>query len=184
MTRRGIQLVILCEDQQQEFFARHFFLSRGFPRQKIRVRKSPKGKGSGEQYVREHYPQEVEAYRSRSAYRSVGLAVVIDADTQTVEQRLVQLDSALEVDSQQRRQPEEKIAVFVPKRNIETWIHYLKGQTVDEETVYPRLSRERECKPYVQKLARDICASGLAEDAPPSLHTACDELQRILPSNN
>jgi len=35
-----------------------------------------------------------------------------------------------------KRQSDEKIAIFVPKRNIETWISYLQDQTqtVDEET--------------------------------------------------
>ncbi len=84
MTKRGIQLLILCEDQQQEIFARHFFLNRGFHPREIRIKRSPRGKGSGEQYVREHYPKEVKAYRSQSTYRSIGLAVVIDADTLTV----------------------------------------------------------------------------------------------------
>lgn len=180
MGRQGVELVILCEDLQQEVFARHFFIRRGFQRRKIRVRRNPRGQGAGEQYVREQYPQEVRAHRSRSSYLSTFLAVVIDADTHPVEHRLAQLDTALVNTSQPTRQTDEKIAIFIPKRNIETWLHYLMGETVDEIRAYPRLTRQSECKPYVEKLTEEICPSGLPEDAPPSLHAACDELQRIL----
>ena len=124
--------------------------------------------------MREQYPQEVRTYRSKSTYLSTLLAVVIDADTHTVEQRLAQLDTAL------TRQDDEKIAIFVPKRNIETWTHYLMGEAVDEETAYSKLAREGQCKPHIKRLVEEICPSGLPEDAPPSLHAACDELQRIL----
>ncbi len=180
MAKRGVQLIILCEDLQQEVFARNFFMNRGFHHREIRIKRSSEGRGSGEHYVRQHYPQEVRTYRSKSTHLSIGLAVVIDADTYSVAQRFGQLDSVLESDAQQKRQPNEKIGIFVPKRNIETWIHYLMGEAVDEEKAYAKFHREGECKPYVEKLAKEICPSGLPNDAPPSLHTACDELKRIL----
>lgn len=179
MTQRRAIVVILCEDRQQEVFARHFLQKRGFSGP-FRVEVCPKGEQSGEQYVRERYPNEVKAYRSKRNHLSIYLVVLIDADNKTVDERLQQLDSALEDDSQPRRQEDENIAVFVPKRNIETWIHYLKGETVDEETAYPKLPKESDCKPSVENLLTQ-CPHGLDEDAPPSLHTACGELQRILP---
>lgn len=178
MSRRTT-VVILCEDRQQEVFARHFLEKRGFSGQFI-VKICPKGQQSGEQYVREQYPREVKAYRSKCNHVSISLVVLIDADTKTVTQRLNQLDSALEDDSQLKRLEDEKIAVFVPKRNIETWIHYLEVETFDEETPYPKLEKEGDCKPYVEKLVKQ-CYGGLDENAPPSLQTACGELQRILP---
>jgi hypothetical protein len=180
MAKRKVQLIMLCEDTQQEVFARHFFIRRGFEPRKIEIRKSPKGKGSGAGYVLDLYPEEVRIHRRRAMHLSTCLAVVIDADTHTVEARLNQLDSRLEGDSQQKRQADEKIAVFVPKRNIETWIHYLRGEPVDETTAYLKLSRESECKPDVDKLVNEICRAELPSDAPPSLHIACDELQRVL----
>lgn len=181
MAKRGVSLVLLCEDKQQEVFARHYFMCRGFQRHEIRPISSPLGKGAAEQYVREQYPREVRTYRSKSAHLSICLVVMIDADTAIVKHRLAQLDLALTEDGQQNRQPEEQIAVFVPKRNIETWIHYLMGERVDEETTYQKFTRnEGVCKPYVRKLASEICPVGLPADAPPSLHVACDELQRLL----
>ncbi len=181
MAKPRVQLVIVCEDLQQEVFARHFFLKRGFNRRTIRSKIHPKGKGSREQGVCRQYPKEVRTYRRKKHHLAINLAVVIDADPRfTVQQRLHQLDEVLETDGQETRQADEQIGIFVPKRNIETWIHYLMGETVDEETAYPKLSRESECKPYVEKLVEEICSSGLPEDASPSLHTACEELQRII----
>lgn len=159
--------------------ARYFLQKRGF-KKPFRVNICPKGTQSGEQYVRQNYPIEVKAYRSQSSYRSVCLVVIIDADTHQVVDRLNQLNEALEDDSQERRQDSEKIALFVPKRNIETWLHYIQGEEVDEENNYPKLPRESDCKPFVEKFA-DRCSRGLDEDAPPSLQTACGEWQRIFP---
>jgi hypothetical protein len=180
MAKRSIRLTILCEDLQQEVFARKFFMSRGFQPWELDFRTAPRGKGSGEAYVRERYPREVKTYRSKSTHLSICLAVIIDADKYTVQHRLNQLDVALEDDGQRKRQVGEKIAAFVPRRNIKTWIHYLREQAVDEETAYPKLARESDCKPDVEKLVNQICPSGLPNDAPPSFHTACDELQKIV----
>ena len=177
MSQRRVQIVILCEDKQQEVFARHFLKKRGFTgniKPKICL------EGAGEQFVRDNYPKEVKAYRSKN-YLSGMLIVLIDADKKTVEERLKQLDDALIENAQELRQPHEKIAVFVPKRNIETWIHYLQGTNVDEETEYTKLKKQSDCKPYLEQLVNQCYQGNLDENAPPSLKAACGELQRILP---
>ncbi|MEH2140100.1 hypothetical protein [Nostoc sp.] len=84
-----------------------------------------------------------------------------------------------------RPKPDEKIAIFVPKRNIETWIHYLQtGEVVEEEakkSKYPKFPKnEAICKPGVE-LANQCSQGSLDENAPPSLQAACEELQRLLP---
>jgi len=106
MSQRRSTVVILWEDRQQEVFARYFFQKRGF-RGPFAVKICPKGKQSGEQYVRELYSIEVKAYRSKKNYLAISLVVVIDADKYTVADRLHQLDTALEEDSQLRRQEDE-----------------------------------------------------------------------------
>lgn len=179
MSQLRVQIVVLCEDRQQEVFARYLLNELGFSTRNIRPLVCPKGNQSGEQFVRERYPVEVKAYRSKASYLSIGLVIVIDADTRTVQERLNQLDYALSADSQQIRQLDEAIAVFVPKRNIETWIHYLQGETVDEETEYSKLPRESACKPYVENLVNQFYR-GQDENAPLSLQAAYRELQRIL----
>lgn len=186
MSQRRVQIVILCEDLQQDVFARHFLKKRGFAglfRSKI----CPPGSQAGEQYVRTQYPAEVKAYRqnrnrmSRNR-ESIGLVVLIDADTGTLQERLNQLDRTLSEDSQQNRQPDEAIAIFIPNRNIETWIHYLQGETVDEEIGYSKFEKnEAACKPYVENLVEQCRSQNLLENAPDSLQAACGELQRLLP---
>ncbi|MEM9540884.1 MAG: hypothetical protein AAGA60_15435 [Cyanobacteria bacterium P01_E01_bin.42] len=181
MTKRNVRITVLCEDLQQQVFVRYFLIGCGFHKRKLRFLPLPDGKGSGEQYVRNQYLEQVRAYRSKKA-EDICLIVLIDADTQTVQDRLNQFDRVLEENSQNKRQDDERIAIFVPKRNIETWIHYLQGETVDEETAYKKLPQESECKLYVEELS-DRCPSNLDENAPSSLHTACQEWQRILPPN-
>lgn len=187
MTQNRVQIVILCEDLQQQVFAYHFLKKRGFninPKN-ITIRTSPKGKGAGERFVIKHYAAEVKEYR-RKNHRSGMLVVLIDADTATVKATLKELDNALIENSQELRHPDEKIAIFVPKRNIETWIHYLQtGEVVEEEgekSKYPKFSKnEAICKPGVEQLANQCSQGSLDENAPPSLQAACGELQRILP---
>jgi hypothetical protein len=106
--------------------------------------------------------------------------VVIDADTQSVINRLKQLDQHLEADNQPQRMNHERIAIFVPKRNIETWIAFAGGEAVDETMLCRKLEQESDCVRDVQHLATAICPQGLPENAPASLHRACDELKRIL----
>lgn len=179
MNQRRIQIVILCEDRQQEVFARYFLKKRGFTGN---IRTKFCRKGAGEQFVRKSYATEVKVFRSKN-YISGILVVLIDADNASVSATLKELDDALIKNSLTPRQPDEAIAIFVPKRNIETWIHYLQGTSVDEnsEKPYPKFPKhESACKPYVENLA-DKCREGnLETNAPPSLQAACGELQRIL----
>lgn len=181
MTQNRQTVVILCEDLQQYVFARNFLLKRGF-KGNFEPRICPSGQQSGEQYVRDRYPTEVRAYYRKKNYLKITLIVVIDADTTTVANRLDQLEQALEENSLPRRQADDRIAIFVPKRNIETWIHYLMGTAVNEEDAYSKfLKDEGACKPYAESLAIRCQQTGLADDAPPSMQAACAELQRILP---
>lgn len=176
---RRTRLTILCEDLQQEVFVRHYFLQRGFDRREIRTEHAPQGRGAGEQFVRERFPLEVRDHRRRASYQSVALVVVIDADTQSVAQRINSLNQTLRQNGQAERQPDERIALFVPKRNIETWIHYPLHSMVDEETVYPKLGKQSDCIVVVRMYVQTICTSRLPDEAPPSLHAACQELARI-----
>ena len=180
MIQRRVQLVILCEDRQQEVFARHFLEKRGFTGL-FRTQICPKGSQSGEQYVRTHYLVEVKAYRQNKNRVSIGLVVLIDADTGTPQERLNQLANILSEDSQQARQAIESIAIFTPKRNIETWIHYLQGESVNEEDTYSKSqNNEASCKPYVEKLVDQCRSQSLPNTTPESPQAACGELQRLL----
>ena len=172
-------VVILCKDRQHEVFMRTFLVGCGIERGRIRVNPYPIAKGSAEQFVRKKYPSEVKAYREKRNYLKISLTVMVDADNKRVSDRLNELEVSLTGAGMNRRQPDEKIGIFVPKRNIETWLHYLQGERVDEDTVYSKMNRQRECKPLVKQLAQDR-NQPLKPLAPPSLQAACTELVRII----
>ena len=179
---RSVDVIIVCEDQQQDSFVRRYLAKRGFHKKRFRVRKYPGGQGSGEQFVREQFVLEVEQYRQKSSYSSGGVILIatIDADSYTVSERIEQLNGHLEAQNLVRIQPDEQIAVFVPKRNIETWLEYAHDQTVDEDTVYPKRRQPGSCQQEVDLYVNDICPGGISANAPSSLRHACRELERIL----
>jgi hypothetical protein len=59
MSRRKVQLIILCEDRQHAACVRRFLETSGWEKRQIEVILNPKGRGSGEQWVRERYACEV-----------------------------------------------------------------------------------------------------------------------------
>jgi len=175
-----VDIVVLCEDRQQEVFVRYFLENCGIDPHRIRANICPKGKTAGEQYVREAYPKEVMAYRRVSSYKTIGLTVVTDADIKAIVDKFRELEEALAGRNQDKRQARERIALLIPKRNIETWIHYLQGEPVNEADSYPKLAREGDCKPAVKRLAQKPSYTPAA-GTPSSLREACREIKRILP---
>jgi hypothetical protein len=181
---RNANVIILCEDRQHEAFARRFLVRAGYHRRRLRVQVSPKGRGSGEQFVRERFGEELGYYRNRQHRVQQVLVVLIDADKKTTADRIRQMERICSEGGVQPRQPNERVAVFVPARNIETWLAYLGGETVDEtrERPYPRLRHESDCQQHVNAL-HDMCArQTLRQPSPPSLDAACNEYQTRLRS--
>ena len=131
--------------------------------------------GAGDQFVRDNYPAYLDAVRKRNGI----LVVMIDGDNYSIAERLKQLNDAC---SQRRVSPlntSDKVAVFIPSRNIETWLAYLDGERVNEVDTYPRLERERECRRHVDVLEQ-MCAEGkLRSPAPESLEDACQKYNNV-----
>lgn len=182
MSIRRVKIVLLCEDSQQEAFTRRFLKGMGWNTREIRVEKSPSALGSGEQWVREKFPHELMAYRQRRQRAASALIAMIDADTNDVQDRINQFERACDSIQIAFRTDGEAVAIAVPKRNIETWIHYLNAGPVNEQDAYPRLERERECKPAVDHLVELCHSTGLETDSPQALVAGCDEYNvRIRP---
>lgn len=185
MSKKRVRLVLICEDLQQMYFVRRYLMLRyGYKRHELDERIAPKGSGSGEQFVRERYVKEVQAYRRQLGYRPVGSAIIamVDADMNTVVERQRQFDQALLDEGQATRQKHEQIGVFVPRRNIETWIRYLRGETVVENDLVSyakQTGSERSCLPQVKHLVALCQTNALSADAPDSLHRACDEIGHL-----
>jgi len=177
---RTVQVVILCEDRQHEAFARRFLERTGKGLRVQRVEVSPQGRGSGEQFVRQRYAEELAYYRARKHRVEQALVVLIDADLRDVAARIEQIESACTEAGEERRGGDGRVAMIVPARNIETWLAYLEGQSVNEKDEYPRLKRERDCQRHVDKLY-EMCQQGaLRQPAPPSLEAACAEYRSRL----
>ena len=174
---RRVNIVLLCEDSQHEAFVRRFLKRRRLIAGRLRVEKCPGG--SAEQFVRERYPVELKARRRRHA--NTTLIVVIDGDSEGVQKRRASLTEACQAAKTEDRTAAEPVLVLVPTWNIETWLAYLAGESVDEaKGDYPRLPRESDCQRQVEALA-SMCEGGqLRIPAPASLQDACSEYERFL----
>jgi len=135
---RPSQVIVVAEDNHQQMLLYRYLIKRGLQRHQITIKVSPSGKGSAESWVRRRYVVEVRAYRNRQARASSALIVVVDADRNTLHQRLAQLNHELSGENGSPVSEEEQVARLVPKRNIETWILSLNRHAVDEETDYKR----------------------------------------------
>jgi hypothetical protein len=178
MSARRVKIVLLCEDSQHEAFVRRFLEETGWDTREIRVQKSPKADGSAEQWVRMQFPIELKEYRQRSQRAASALIAVIDADLKSVQERINELKTECNAKQVEFRNGGEAVAIAVPRRNIETWIHYLNREQVDEIEEYPKLDRPRSCRNAVNNLVSLCRTTGLAPDAPPSLEQACIEYNR------
>lgn len=131
------QVILLVEDSRHQQFTLKYLSRLGFNPHSIRVKMSPSGAGSAEQWVREQFPIEFEECRIRHARAGTRLIVVIDADARSVQQRIQELDLALrEARLSTASSNTANVVRLIPKRNIETWILCLNNRTVDETANY------------------------------------------------
>ena len=178
--RRNVQVVLLCEDAQSASFARRFLEEQGWSKRQLRVVPFAVG-GSGEQFVREQYPVELDAYRSNSCRVGQALVVMTDGDKLGLAARMKALEDECAARRINPRAKDERVAVIVPTWNIETWFAYLDGENVDEHRKdYPRLARERDCRRHVVELCKMCREAHLRDPAPPSLAMACEEYKTRL----
>lgn len=183
---RASLVIVLCEDRLQEVAARRFFGHWGLTDRNLRVVPYPEGSGSGEAHVTREYPRQLEAYRARAFKASTVLAVIADADSGEVRDRIRGFHRACEsADPPVRgRQAEDsRVVHFIPRRHIETWLAFLNGVNVDEDTSYKSRyafrGRESEVRPLIERLARSCRGHDVLADMPDSLRQACDEFERI-----
>lgn len=165
---RRYQWILVCEGNQDLNFFYHWLRAQGVPPGKIVRRAVGAGRGAGEQHVRLAYAREVLDLRSR-AHLALVLVVAIDADVLSVAERMAQLDA------QVARGPQERVMLAIPRRNIETWIHYLSTPPADEQQDYKPKSAE-DCKQAARTLAQ---LRAPPEDAPDSLRRFFQELRRV-----
>ena len=175
--------IVLCEDESQWLFVYRWLLARGLGAGDLRLVPYPAGRGSGTRHVISKYPDEMQEYRNKA--NQVGsrkLIVVVDADVVSVADRLSALDASLVAGGHTQRATAERVCLLVPKRNLETWLHFFHGQPVDEtadfHALYQGDAKAPACKlagPAFEKWLRGDSAS----PATPSLVTARSEAARL-----
>lgn len=169
-------IVLLCEDSQTDSFVRRFLGHRNFRSRDIDTLPLPGG--SGEQWVRQNYPRQLKAVRAR---KKAILIVIIDADNHTTAIRRSQLDEECEKRSIPTTGQSDPVMVIVPRRNIETWFAYLKGEAnVDETRRYKKFDHKSDCHPLADELHRTCHEKQqLDPSAPESLKEACQEYPKL-----
>lgn len=175
------QIIVLCEDRTQWHFIREYFMLRGWNPGKLHPVIAPVGRGAAEQWVRQRYAREIKAYRSKARYRNIALVVMIDGDRKSVTERKLELDNSQEMKAagQKRRADKETVAIFVPKRNIETWFHFLNSELPNEVDDYKPMYRNVRPTRYA-KILSDLCKrEPLLPNSPPSLQDSCSEWRRL-----
>ena len=173
---RRPQVMILCEDKAHLDLIKGYCQAAGWnPRSIISADVSPEARGSAEQWVRERYERTLRSFRSwHRQGRNIILLVMIDADNRAVAER----KRTVERDVQ--RQAKEPVAIFVPKRNIESWMAYLDGnlqtedETGEEENYKNQYERGVSRRRFGEAL-RERCRSATEAEFPPSLGDACQE---------
>jgi len=176
MEQVSARFVLLCEDEQIACFIRRFLKNRGVPRHDIRESIAPPGSGSGEQWVRRQYPNELKAIRTQDG---VALIVGTDADKFSVVERIDSLNQECRINRLKERQTNDRVVMIVPKRNIETWFAYLRGDIVNEMDIYKRYDNESDCRDNVRSLDEMCRKRQLRAPVPPSLETACKEYEKL-----
>jgi hypothetical protein len=172
----GVDVVILAEDERHRMLLHRHLRKRGYTHHKIRICPWwPRFETPCLSFVKAEYPNQVQALRDKSHRVTAALLVVADADDKALAERLSEMDDLLDAAGKLRRQPDENIAVVVAKRNIETWMFFLEGNKVDEETDYKSRCRSLDNGATTLAFANlSWPRQPMSEDCPPSLQHACE----------
>ena len=173
------QAILLCEDDRHYSFGLAAMDEFGIDKRKLRLRKSPGGKGSAYTWVLKNFPIELQEYRKRSNFQNLSLFVIIDEDGQSVDLRRRQLAQTVAENGLAPVGDDERVYVFVPTRNIETWAVWCRGDQVDEYVDYSKKPIEN-VAPLAREFARSCRQGSQRPRMPKSLQAACTEFLKSL----
>jgi hypothetical protein len=105
-------------------------------RRDVDVRLAPDGRGSASQWVVAAYPEVERTMRAARKQLNLGFLVVVDGNSVGRETRMQELCGWPD-----RRSSTDRIAIWVPTWNVETWVLWLcarqvNGRDVDEQASY------------------------------------------------
>jgi len=180
MMSKASQVIVLCEDKLQEVVVCRFLKKGwGLTNRQVRIVPQPHGEGSGEKHVRNTYPSELNAYRTRKKKAKTILIAVIDADKGTVAEHNMELEKACHLKGVTPRHKDDAVMHLIPRRHIETWLAYLDGQSVNENDSYkPSYEfkhRESDCSELVYGFVHKCKNNTRIQNPPQSLNSACKE---------
>jgi hypothetical protein len=142
MPDRIANIIVLAEDQEHQNLVRRYLRKCGH--QTFRFVSLPGNRGSGSQYVRTQFPEQVAKCRETLGRRASCLLIVItDADNLSTAAREQTLQDELTNAHQSPVAATEPIIILIPKWQVETWIKCLLGHAVlesDKDTDRPPVS--------------------------------------------
>ena len=176
---REFGYIVLCEDAQSQTFIVSFLRQFNINTRKIRLINYPCGKGCGSAFVRKEYPNEVRILKATNYLKTV-LVVCVDADNLEVGQRKQMMEKEVIKVIPNWSREQEPIILWVPKREIETWISFLSGESVDETTDLKHSGNPVSCKNVAKKFA-EYCQdlTEPCKDLLPSMVEAKKEYTRV-----
>ena len=180
MSSRRVQVVVLCEGEKDFRFAYRCLVECGWRPDQIKANISPPGKCSAYDYVLDNYPVEVRANRKGKGQRE--LLVLVDADKKKEDGRRKQLEQRLHKAREPARRGDDRIALWVPTRQLEAWVYFLTHGTADEKTDYKEHHQVKDAErpPAARQFARMLKERrALPTGAVPSMRKAVDEFERI-----
>ena len=140
MSDRYSETILLCEDKAQARLVAAFLKRCGQANQHPLLRSliaSQMQSGGNDKWVLNQFPIQLSACRKRHMSKSnTRLIVAIDADHHSIDERLRQLLDRTKAANLENVSDNESVVLLIPKRNIETWIKCLLGETVNEVDDY------------------------------------------------
>ena len=95
MSRMGVRITILCEDNDHLRFATGVLKRVGFhPREILESRVAPRGRGAADAWVLNKFREEFDAI-VRRPFQRLALITMIDADSRLVDDRVSQFQEAV-----------------------------------------------------------------------------------------
>ncbi len=181
MSRRKVQLVLLCEDRQHEAFLRRFLELDGWHARSFRVERNAKP-GSGEQWVRVRYPDELRKLRA-TPHISKGLIVCIDEDTRGAGRREEQLADSLapELSDQEflaavsRECPSSR--ELIENTLLEKFASGLTGYQIGVLVQLLSSASKLSCEIAGLNAAHDLCATDFIADFLPDFRMLAPEVR-------
>ncbi len=174
-----IRYTILCEGLRDYYFARSF-IEKAIGKGKTEFFRSQTipGRGAGEQQVRQLFPHELAARRKRPKHENHWLVVITDGDGLTPEGRREHLYQELRTRAMEMPGDDERYAIYIPCRNLESWFEWIKTGLIDEEENYKNMHRR--AKPTeLGKMLFEKCQSPGNCNYPQSLEDACLQWEKM-----